>query len=74
MAGHDSLQESIERNAPIMVLYDRVHAELDEGKEWDDIDHGLTGEMTYNNWLAYMQECITIAFREAVTVNKMAKR
>ena len=51
----------------LMSLYDRVHGEMDAGKTWVTIDHGLTGEITYGQWLAYVQQGIVINARAVLS-------
>ena len=63
--------DELERHRPIMELYDRVHEDLDDGKEWSDVDHGLRirGDekpLTYENWLAYMRQRVINGMRSAM--------
>lgn len=63
-----SRSRAVEGLALSIDLYDRVHAEIDAGKHWSNIDCGsksYIGEK-YSAWLSYMQQRIINEARGAV--------
>lgn len=68
-----ALREAIERNRPIMDAYEHVHIELEEGKDWRNIDQGLRASAkpfrSYEVWLAYFQQKFVNGLRD--TLNRV---
>jgi hypothetical protein len=61
--------------ARLVELYDRVHAELEEGKPWVNIDHGLSSDgWTYESWLAYMDQRLHTALKSILFAAGFMKR
>ena len=59
-----ALEGEIKRSANVLEIYTRVHAEIEGGKEWPEIDNGLRGENhTYEGWLAFMQQSLINGLR-----------
>jgi len=54
---------SLDRALRLLEIYDRVHAELDDGKTFDQIDDGTKKKTSYNYWQAYMQQSILNSLR-----------
>ena len=55
------LAGALNRARPKLELYERVHVELDEGKDWEDIDNGFRPDEPrryYEIWLAGMQQAL----------------
>lgn len=64
-----TVDEAIQSKELILDLYQRVHEELDEGKEWKDIDNGFRKEesdVTYELWSAYMQQRLINGLKDIV--------
>ena len=69
------IADSVRRLVRIVDLYDRVHIELDDGKAWEDINHGLrqegTTKITYEHWASYLQQRIVIGARELSLISRL---
>lgn len=59
---HKDFDQELERAAALLRIYDRVHDELESGKEWDDIDPGTT-KMSYPAWHGYMEQSLKNSLR-----------
>jgi len=68
------VEDAINKAESLISLYDRVHAEIDEGRDWSDIDAGTGPAMSYDNWLAYMQQRIIGAARSIVLARRHSKQ
>ena len=65
----ESVVNQLERVAPLLETYDRAHSELDEGKDWSDIDTGYrpeVGRVSYNYWRAHMRQSLINGLRSAI--------
>lgn len=69
--------DAVERCTATWDLYDRVHSELDSGKQWDDIDLSpLRREYvpTYDGWFAYMQGRLKSSVHQVVLAYRYGDR
>lgn len=68
-----TLKEAIEKERPAMEIYERVHAEFEAGKTWEQIDHGLTGmpnSISYDYWHDYMMARFKNKVRELLLISE----
>lgn len=68
-----AFEDIARRLTPIVELFERVHAELDDGKSWEDIDDGLrheNGRWSYENWYAYMSQRLINGAKEIAIVHR----
>ena len=66
--------DAIEMEKNAVERYEQAHADLEDGKQWAEINNGATVTMSYEGWLAYMQQRFTLKIKSLVHLAAAAPR